>query len=163
VTDAPAAGGRGARRTTGVILVALGCAGLGGVGALAGVARPAFTRYRLEASRTECPGMVDALRIAELSRAKAEGGYVACASRAAAVARVGTEARDFGSDPDFACFRDHLGWGVGEIVHGAYWVEADAGGFTAHGVCDGDGDGVLAEYTADVGGTAVRRTGPEIY
>ncbi len=131
-----------------VLLLVIGCGGaVPVVGILAAIAIPNFVVYQLRAKRTEVPLNVDGIRAAELA-------YHAAFDAVLPVPHpvpldplmVDRMAVDWPYGTPF----DELGWSPDGQVRGTYWVEVapDGSDFVVHGVCDLDGDGAQAHYTA---------------
>jgi len=152
-----AAGGAGAMGLFGIVAA---------VGILAAIAIPNFLAMQLRAKRSELPMHVEAIRLAEQAWQGAHGQSRACGSEASAVASLGTQPRDFSTDPAAACFAE-IGWIPEGQVRGAYWVEAstepDTGGFVVYGIGDMDGDGVPSVYRATGASEATMATENNVY
>lgn len=128
-------------------LVCIG--GVGTTGVLAAIAIPNFITMQLKAKRSEVPTTLQSVAVAELAHHAAYDRYVAAGSRVEAERAVrssgGKDLRPWDGGEGW----DALGWYPDPVgVRGAYWVEVtpDGGSFTAYGISDVDGDGVLAEY-----------------
>jgi hypothetical protein len=72
---------------------------------------------------------------------------------------VGKAQRAWTSDAGWSA----LPWSPGGPVRGAYWVEVSGDDFIVHGVCDVDGDGERAEYTATATLNATQQTPGDVY
>ena len=150
-----------------IVLAALAILGLvlvGVIGILAAIAIPNFVTMQLKAKRSEVPGYVDGLKTAEVSYNAAFDGYVPVGSREEAEQQLrwnGEEPRAWEGGGDW----EKLGWMPSGLVRGAYWVEVSSDGehFTVYGLCDVDGDGVLAEYTATASESAYLITDRNTY
>ncbi|MDP2309420.1 MAG: hypothetical protein Q8P18_25590 [Pseudomonadota bacterium] len=119
------------------------------VGILAAIAIPNFVAMQLKAKRAEVPANVNGLATAQLAYDAAFDTFVPASSREEAEAELragGQEPRMWKGGGAWGT----IGWQPDGPVRGAYWVEVDSeeGDFTAHGLCDVDGDGDFAEYVA---------------
>jgi hypothetical protein len=56
-----------------------------------------------------------------------------------------------------------LAWDDPGLIRGGYWITLTPTGFEVHGVFDGDGDGVYAEYVATESKPAATVTPPDEY
>ncbi len=148
-----------------LLLVVLGAVAVPVLGVLGAIAIPNYVAMQLKAQRAELPANVDGIKTAELAYAAAYDGFVAASSRAEAERQIGSgagkEQRPWRDETGFTT----VGWRPDGNVRGAYWVEAAPGGtdFTVHGICDVDGDGQYAEYTATTSINATPITSPDVY
>lgn len=132
------------------------------VGILAAIAIPNFIEYQLRAKRAELPMSVDGIKTAQLAYDAAFDTFLAIPEPVPLdPLMLGDRAVDW---PDGTKF-DELGWSPYGQVRGTYWVEVSADGtdFTVHGLCDIDGDGDPAHYTATKTTHATMETGSRVY
>lgn len=134
------------------------------VGIVAAIAIPNYVMMQLKAKRAEVPGNVDGIKTALLAYDAAFDGFVPAGTRAEAEAALrsgGKEPRAWTGGPGW----EALGWRPEGPIRGAYWVEVAADGqdFIVYGLCDVDGDGDFAEYTATSRGNATLMNGPNVY
>ncbi len=138
-------GGTGA--ALGVVAVVVGVAAcVGGLSAAMAVvvAVPNFVMTQLRAKRLEVPGNVESIVTAELAYGDVHDAWLPVGSEPEARRSVSTQLRPFRTDEAWT----RLGWSPEGDIRGAYWVVVTPAGFEVPGVCDVDGDGVLAEYVA---------------
>lgn len=113
-----------------------------------------------ETQRAQLHAMVDGIRTAEIAYEAAFDTWVPVPE---AVPRP-VEALDRYAIhwPSGTAF-DDLGWEPDTTVHGTFWVEADEHGFTVHGMCDMDEDGVPAHVTASRGHRSTRISAADVW
>jgi type II secretory pathway pseudopilin PulG len=146
-----------------VLLLVILCGGtVPVVGILAAITIPNFVVMQFRAKRAEVPANVDGIRTAERAYEAEFGRFVAVPEPVPVQAwEVGREPRPWPSGTAF----DDLGWSAGAQVRGTYWVEVSPDGedFTVYGVCDVDGDGDAATYTASRESPATLQTFDRTY
>lgn len=153
-------GGMGVGIIVGVVIGFMLCGGVPAVGVVAAIAIPNFVMMQLKSKRAEVPASVDGIKIAELSYDAAYDGFLSAGSESEARRLVGKTPHDWPGGHDW----DKLGWRPDGPVRGAYWVSTSGSGdFEVHGVCDVDGDGVLAEYVATMSTNATLVTPGDVY
>ncbi len=107
---------------------------------------PNFVGMNIRAKRAEVPANVDGIKTAELGYEAAFDRFVPQPSFVPSV-EVGKGQRDWPDDTAFAT----IGWAPDGRVRGAYKVDLGPDGrtdFRVTGICDVDGDGERARYTA---------------
>ena len=117
------------------------------IGILAAIAIPNFVVMQYRAKRAELPLNVDGIKTAEMAYDAAFDMYLEIPTAVPVdPMMVGRMPHDWPSGTPF----DDLGWAPYGQLRGTYWVELspDGSDFTVHGVCDVDGDGDPAHYTA---------------
>jgi type IV pilus assembly protein PilA len=134
------------------------------IGVFAAIAIPNFVSYELKSKRAEVPGYVDGIKTSELAYNAVYDTFVAAGSREEAEAELrgnSSVRRAWNGGGGW----DSLGWSPDGPMFGAYWVEVSPDGldFTVHGLCDVDGDGEYAEYTATTLHSAMLVTAPDVY
>lgn len=114
----------------------------------------------LSGKRHELSINVKGIKTAELAYDAKYDGFIP-AGRPPSRGDLGTEAHAWPGGSDW----DTLLWFPDGEVRGAYWVEVsdDGDDFIVHGVCDVDGDGVFAEYTATSSLKATQVTPDDVY
>jgi len=130
-----------------LLLLLLACGSVPAVGVVAAIAIPNFIVYQQRATRSEIPSYVEAIRAAQIAYGAVFDGYLAIPEPVPlAPLMLSDRPVDWPSGTGF----DELGWEPGGSVNGTYWVEVspDGSDFTVHGMCDVDGDGEPAHYTA---------------
>jgi hypothetical protein len=129
------------------------------IGVLAAIAIPNFVAMQVKAKRAEVPSYVEGIRTAELAYDAACDEFVAAGDPVQAALVAGKAQRTWEGGPEWA----KVGWSPDGPVRGAYWVEVTGETFTVHGICDVDGDGEFAEYTADADSPARLITPNHVY
>ncbi len=132
------------------------------VGILAAIAIPNFIQMQLRAKRAELPANVAGIRVAELAYEATFDTFLAVRDPVPLdPLMLGDRTVDWPSGTAF----DELGWAPDGNVRGTYWVEVSADGqdFTVHGLCDLDGDGEPAEFTASKSSKATMETWDSVY
>ncbi|MFT5681326.1 MAG: type II secretory pathway pseudopilin PulG [Myxococcota bacterium] len=131
-----------------LIVLAVVCSGtVPMIGIVAAIAIPNFVAMQYRAKRAEVPANVDIIKTAELAHEAAFGTFI---GQEELVPRseweLGKEPVSWKAGTGF----DTLAWAPDGMVRGSYRVEITDGGadFIVHGLCDVDGDGTLAHYTA---------------
>jgi hypothetical protein len=146
-----------------LLLVVLGAVAVPFLGIIGAIAIPNYVAMSMKAERAEVPSNVDGIKTAQLAYDAAFDGFVDASSRAEAEREIsggaGREPRPWGHDPGF----NTIGWRPDGDVRGAYWVEVQGNDFTVHGICDVDGDGQYAEYTATSSINSTLITSPDVY
>ncbi|GDX80883.1 hypothetical protein LBMAG42_26940 [Deltaproteobacteria bacterium] len=157
--------GGGAGVTAGIVIAAVLLVAIGGpalvmcIGVTAAIAIPNFVAMQAKAKRAEVPGYVDGIKTAELAYDAAFDEFVPAGSEDEARRAVSKTPHEWRRDSAW----DRLGWMPDGPLRGGYWVEVHGGDFTVHGICDVDGDGVYAEYTATSSRNATLETGANTY
>ena len=106
------------------------------------------------------PGNVESIVTAELAYGAVHDVWLPVGSEPDARGSVSKQLRPFRTDEAWTT----LGWSPEGDIRGAYWVVVTPAGFEVHGVCDVDGDGVLAEYVAGSDAHAARAiTPPQVF
>ena len=126
------------------VTLCLGVVSVGGV--FAAIAIPNYLSMQLRAKRAEVPANVSGIKTSLLAY---EAGFDVHLAVEQPVPRelvaLNGESVPWVSGTVF----DTLGWHPGGDVRGTYWVElVGEDDFIVHGMCDMDGDGVQAHYTA---------------
>ncbi len=113
------------------------------IGILAAIAIPNFVDMQYRAKRAEIPPNVDGIKTAEIAY---EAAFDAFMDVTAAPATIpGKTAATWTTGSGF----DTLGWEPSGNVRGQYKVTSSTNtDFLVTGICDVDGDGVNATYTA---------------
>ena len=146
-----------------VIVLVVICAGaVPVVGILAAIAIPHFVEMQHRTKRMEVPANIAGIKAAELAYNANYNRFVPQDESVPVPEwELGRELVPWRFGTNF----DTLGWEPGGLVRGTYWVEITDGGrdFTVHGMCDVDGDGVPAHYTATKTTNAVQITSRYIY
>lgn len=135
-------------RITGAGIGLTGCIGMMAVvvvvGLVAAITIPNFVVMQAKSKRAEVPSNVAAIKMAELAYDAAFDGFIPAGSEAEARASIGKSQRAWEGGVGW----EALAWEPDGPIRGGYWVTVSGGDFTVHGICDVDGDGVFAEYTA---------------
>jgi len=132
------------------------------VGILAAIAIPNFMVYQQRAKRAEIPSFVEGIRAAQIAHGAVFDGYLAIPEPVPLdPLMLSDRPVDWPSGTGF----DELGWEPVGSVYGTYWVEVSSDGsdFTVHGLCDVDGDGDPAHYTATRNTRATLETMNHVY
>lgn len=131
---------------------------------LALVTIPLWLGSSTKARRSECPTVVDSIRTTELKVYEAFGEYVSADAAPRARTAVDQNAVPWASNKGF----NSMSWdpmfalGLSEL-YGSYSVAATEDGFTVTGVCDVDGDGQRATFTATKDTPATMTTPENVY
>jgi type IV pilus assembly protein PilA len=141
----------------------VGCAVIMGgvvvVGILAAIAIPNFVDMQYRAKRAEVPSNVKGIKTAQIAYDAAFDTYIQVSSYKPS-SSVGKAQRTWVSGTDF----DTLGWMPDGKVRGAYKVTSSSrSDFLVTGICDVDGDGVRASFTATKSINTTMTTGNNIY
>lgn len=129
------------------------------IGILAAIAIPNFVDMQYRAKRAEVPGNVDGIKTAQIAYDAAFDTYVQVSSYKPS-STVGKTQKDWTSGTDF----DTLGWGPDGKVRGAYKVTSKSStDFLVSGICDVDGDGTNASFTATKSINTTMNTGATTY
>lgn len=116
------------------------------IGILAAIAIPNFVAMQLKAKRAEVPSNVDGIKTAELAYDASNDGFVSAADYPG-TASVG-KAQLAWTAASSGGFKT-IGWEPDGKVRGSYSVSLTGNtDFTVTGICDVDGDGSKATYTA---------------
>jgi type II secretory pathway pseudopilin PulG len=129
------------------------------IGVLAAIAIPNFVAMQLKAKRSEVPANVDGLKTAELAYDAAFDTFIAFGDEQSARRGLGKSQREWAATEG----SDKLGWRPDGLVRGGYWVEVHGSSFVVHGICDVDGDGEYAEYTATSSINSTLVSPPDVY
>lgn len=117
------------------------------IGVLLAIAIPNFVSMQYHARRAEIPANVDSIRAAEIAYNKVHDEYVAIPTWVP-TSLSGSETQSWPMDSAFT----RLGWQPDGNVRGIYRVNTSMGAqrpeFTVTGLCDVDGDGINAKFTA---------------
>lgn len=111
------------------------------------IAIPNFVDVPYKPARPEVPPNVDGIKTAEIAYEAAFDMFLAIPEPVPReIGSLDYEPQEW---PRGTLF-DELGWEPSGWVRGTYWVELNEDGsdFTVHGMCDLDGDGEPAHYTA---------------
>jgi type IV pilus assembly protein PilA len=128
-------------------------------GILAAIAIPNFVDMQYRAKRAEVPSNVDGIKTAQIAYDAAFDTYVEIRSFKPS-SSVGKEQQDWRGGTRF----DTLGWGPDGKVRGAYKVVSRGSmDFRVTGICDVDGDGSQAQFTATKSINTTMNTGATIY
>jgi len=135
------------------------------IGILAAIAIPNFVEMQYRAKRAEIPANVDGIKTAEMA-------YDASFDQFINISQHPTGSPDKSPDPwgtGNSGFRT-VGWAPDGQVRGRYNVTTTSpsssnpgGNFVVTGICDVDGDGVTANYTATKSINAVQNTANDVY
>jgi len=129
------------------------------IGILAAIAIPNFVAMQYRAKRAEVPGNVDGIKTAELAYDAAFDQYKNV-STFHPTTSVNKQANTWTAGTNF----DTLGWAPDGKVRGMYKVESTSStDFLVTGVCDVDGDGQNASYTAKKTVNTGPTTGNNVY
>jgi type IV pilus assembly protein PilA len=128
------------------------------IGILAAIAIPNFVDMQYRAKRAEVPSNVDGIKTAELAYEASFDQFVANSTQHPN-SSPNKQQRAWTSGSPF----DTLGWGPDGNVRGSYAVSTSATDFNANGVCDVDGDGSEARYTATKTLNATMTSGNNLY
>jgi type IV pilus assembly protein PilA len=124
------------------------------LGILAAIAVPNFIEMQYRSKRAEVPANLDDIKIALLAYESAFG-HLSSEENPQPDDSPGKNFRGWRAGSGF----DALGWQPDGDVRGAYTITtATPGDFTIRGVCDVDGDGVRAVYTASRSVNALQMT-----
>ena len=113
------------------------------IGILAAIAIPNFVDMQYRAKRAEVPSNVDGIKTAELAYEASFDQFVNV-SVLHPNSFYNKQQRAWTSGSSF----DTLGWGPDGNVRGSYMVSTSTTDFVVGGVCDVDGDGSFAAYSA---------------
>jgi hypothetical protein len=114
-------------------------------------------QYR--AKRAEIPSNVDGIKTAEIAYDAAFDTYVEISTYKPS-SSVGKTQKDWRTGTRF----DTLGWGPDGKVRGAYKVTSKGPtDFRVTGICDVDGDGSQAQFTATKSINTTMNTGASVY
>jgi type IV pilus assembly protein PilA len=128
-------------------------------GILAAIAVPNFIEMQYRAKRAEVPSNLDGIKTAVLAYESAYG-HLMSESDPQPDRAPGKHTRDWRVGSGF----DAIGWQPDGKVRGSYSITtAKPGDFEIRGVCDVDGNGVQAVYTASRSVNAVQTTGITTY
>ena len=129
------------------------------IGILAAIAIPNFVDMQYRAKRAEVPGNVDGIKTAQIAYDAAFDTYVEVSSYKPS-SSVGKTQKSWSSGTSF----DTLGWGPDGKVRGAYKVTSKSStDFLVTGICDVDGDGTQASFTATKSINTTMNTGATTY
>jgi type IV pilus assembly protein PilA len=129
------------------------------VGILAAIAIPNFVDMQYRAKRAEIPSNVDGIKTAQIAYDAAFDTYIEVSSYQPS-SSVGKNQRPWRSGTSF----DTLGWGPDGKVRGAYKVlSRSSTDFIVTGICDVDGDGTQARFTATKSINTTMNTGATTY
>jgi type IV pilus assembly protein PilA len=129
------------------------------VGILAAIAIPNFVEQQYRAKRAEVPSNVKGIKTAQIAYDAAFDTYIEVSSYKPS-SSVGEAQRSWVSGTDF----DTLGWMPDGKVRGAYKVTSSSStDFRVTGICDVDGDGIRASFTATKSINTVMVTGATTY
>jgi hypothetical protein len=148
-----------------IVVLLLGIMGLMAVpviGILAAIAIPNFVTMQYRAKRAEVPPNVDGIKTALIAYEAAFDKFLPIRDPVPVdPLMLGKGPHDWPAGTAF----DELGWSPYGQVRGTYWVEVSPDGldFTVYGVCDVDGDGDQATYTATKTTSAILETAPYTY
>ncbi len=128
------------------------------IGILAAIAIPNFVEMQNRAKRSEVPGNVDGIKTTQVAYDASFDGFIALTASPAGTVdktqKVWADAGGFSS----------LGWTPDGKVRGQYSASlSGANDFVVTGVCDVDGDGTQANYTATKTVNAVQNTANNVY
>ena len=123
------------------------------IGILAAIAIPNFVDMQYRAKRAEVPSNVDGIKTAELAYEASFDTFVSQASLQPNSSH-NKQQRPWTSGSSF----DTLGWGPDGDVRGSYGVTTSSTDFMIGGLCDVDGDGSPAVYSASKTINATMRT-----
>jgi type II secretory pathway pseudopilin PulG len=113
-----------------------------------------------QAERDEVIKNVNAIRTAEIEYHSAFGQYISAEAAPRKPHSVDAQAIAWQPSEGFKT----LSWAPAqETVYGTYWVTADKNGFTVHGACDTDGDGVRATIEATLEAEAKLTSAASVY
>ncbi len=131
-----------------ILLLVIICGGsVPFIGIFAAIAIPNFVVMQQRAKRAEVPMNVDGIKVTLIAYEAINDTYLAVPEPVPLdTVMIGEQLVPWPSGTPF----DELGWMPDGDVRGTYWVEVSDDGldFTVHGMCDVDGDGDPAHYTA---------------
>ena len=113
------------------------------IGILAAIAIPNFVDMQYRAKRAEVPSNVDGIKTAELAYEASFDVFVQ-QSTPHPTTTPNKQQQAWTSGSNF----DTLGWGPDGNVRGMYAVVTTTTDFSVGGLCDVDGDGSMAAYSA---------------
>ena len=146
-----------------VLLLLVVCGGAVPVmGILAAIAIPNFVVMQYRAKRGEVPMNVDAIKTAQFAYDATYDTFLEVHEPVPLdPIMLGKMAVAWPSGTAF----DELMWQPNGLVRGTYWVEVSPDGmdFTVHGMCDVDGDGEAAHYTATKTTNTTMETSNTVY
>ena len=126
------------------------------IGILAAIAIPNFVSMQYRAKRAELPPNVDGVKTAEIAYEAAFDVFIDVGATPGA--HGGKVAQNWPASTTF----DTLGWEPSGKVRGSYAVSGSTNtNFLVTGICDVDGDGDEATYTATKSISATLATGDE--
>jgi type IV pilus assembly protein PilA len=129
------------------------------IGILAAIAIPNFVDMQYRAKRAEVPGNVKGIKTAQIAYDAAFDTYIEVSSFKPG-STVGKTQKAWTSGTDF----DTLGWLPDGKVRGAYKVSSSSStDFLVTGICDVDGDGTNASFTATKSINTTMTTGATTY
>jgi type IV pilus assembly protein PilA len=129
------------------------------IGILAAIAIPNFVDMQYRAKRAEVPGNVKGIKTAQIAYDAAFDTYIQVSSFKPG-STVGKTQKTWTSGTDF----DTLGWLPDGKVRGAYKVTSSSStDFQVTGICDVDGDGSNATFTATKSVNTTMTTGATVY
>ena len=113
------------------------------IGILAAIAIPNFVDMQYRAKRAEVPSNVDGIKTAELAYEASFDQFVN-QNDYQPNSSPNKQQRAWTTGSNF----DTIGWSPDGNVRGSYYVITGATDFDAYGLCDVDGDGLGASYSA---------------
>ena len=135
------------------------------IGILAAIAIPNFVEMQYRAKRAEVPANVDGIKTAEMGYDAAFDQFISVTQHPSTSPGKNPVAWGTGNSG----FRT-LGWAPDGQVRGRYDVTTTqpssgnpGGNFLVTGICDVDGDGTTANYTATKSINAVQNTANDVY
>jgi len=147
---------RGTNRAFSVIEMMIGVAMLG---IFAAIAVPNFIEMQYRVRRAEIPTNLDGIKTAVLAYESAHGHLIE-ERMPRPDAYPGKRERAWKMGTRF----DQIGWVPEGEVHGSYTVTTQGpGDFSIRGICDVDGDGAQASYTATRHVNARQTTKADVY
>jgi type IV pilus assembly protein PilA len=129
------------------------------IGILAAIAIPNFVDMQYRAKRAEVPSNVDGIKTSQIAYDAAFDTYIQVSSYKPS-SSVGKTQQSWSTGTAF----DTLGWGPDGKVRGAYKVTSKSTtDFLVTGICDVDGDGTNATFTATKSINTTMNTGATTY
>ncbi len=128
------------------------------IGLLVAIAIPNFAAMQYRTKRAEVPTNVNGIKTAEIAYEAAFDAFVP-ETQFKPSSTVGKQAKTWTTGSHF----DTLGWAPDGVVRGAYKITTTNNNFKVIGICDVDGNGSQATYTAQKSTSTEQMSSNSIY